>query len=165
MLRRVAALSWSASLHVASDLSSCAQHAPVVTQAPSHFNRWFSGETAPHPEINPAPSEKVLEIADAIETLTVKEVVWLNRILKERLGLSDADLGVGVMMAPQGAAAAPADSGAAAAEAVKEEEKKDFNVVIEGFDSTAKIKIIKELRAANPDLGLKEAKALVRLAC
>jgi large subunit ribosomal protein L7/L12 len=88
--------------------------------------------------------------------------VWLNRILKDRLGITDADLGIG--MAPVAAAAAPAagEQAAAPEAAQAAEEKKEFTVVIEGYDAAAKIKIIKELRAVVPELGLKEAKALVR---
>lgn len=41
------------------------------------------------------------------------------------------------------------------------EEKTSFDIKLEGFDAAAKIKIIKEVRAAT-DLGLKEAKELVR---
>ena len=60
-------------------------------------------------------------------------------------------------MAPMAAApAAGVDAGEAAPE------KTSFNVVIDGFDASAKIKIIKEIRVVLPDLGLKEAKALVR---
>jgi large subunit ribosomal protein L7/L12 len=54
-------------------------------------------------------------------------------------------------------AAAPA----AAAEAV--EEKTEFDVVLEGFDAAAKIKVLKAVREAT-GLGLGEAKALVEAA-
>eukprot|EP00892_Ulva_mutabilis_P006682 jgi/Ulvmu1/4386/UM002_0111.1 len=40
-------------------------------------------------------------------------------------------------------------------------EKSSFDVVISGFEASAKIKIIKEIRTVLPELGLKEAKALV----
>ena len=53
-------------------------------------------------------------------------------------------------------AAAPA-----AAEPVKEPEKTEFDVKLEGFDAAAKIKVIKEVRVIT-ELGLKEAKELVR---
>lgn len=56
----------------------------------------------------------------------------------------------------------PSDPGsaAAAAEAPKEE-KTSFDLKLDGFDAAAKIKVIKEIRAVT-DLGLKEAKELVR---
>jgi large subunit ribosomal protein L7/L12 len=54
-------------------------------------------------------------------------------------------------------AAAPA----AAAEAV--EEKTEFDVILDGFDPAAKIKVLKAVREAT-GLGLGEAKALVEAA-
>jgi large subunit ribosomal protein L7/L12 len=56
------------------------------------------------------------------------------------------------------AAAAPGAAGAAEAAA---EEKTEFTVVLKAVDATKKIKVIKEVRALKPDLGLKEAKDLV----
>lgn len=60
--------------------------------------------------------------------------------------------------APVAVAAAPAAGGGEAAAA---EEKDEFTIVIKAVDSAKKIKVIKEVRAAKPDLGLKEAKELV----
>lgn len=121
----------------------------------------FSFSAEPDPETNPAPSDKVVRLAREIENLSVKEVVWLNKLLKESLGISDADIGMGMSM---GMAQAPAAGAAAAADEAPEAapEKTSFNVVIDGFDASAKIKIIKEIRVVLPELGLKEAKALVR---
>lgn len=51
---------------------------------------------------------------------------------------------------------------AAPAAAAPAEEKTDFTIKLEGFDAAAKIKVIKEVRGIT-DLGLKEAKDLVRL--
>jgi ribosomal protein L7/L12 len=118
----------------------------------------------PIPEVNPAPSEAVIKLVDGVENLTVKELVWFNKLLQERLGISDADLGIGVpmqMAAP--AAHAPGDAGAAPAEE-KKAEKTAFNVVIERYEPSAKIKIIKEVRAMVPGLGLKDGKEMVRSA-
>lgn len=140
----------------------CTQAAAcLLDSAQKVSKRTLAGVPEPDPELNPTPSAKVLDIADAIESLTVKEAVWLNWVLKDRLGITDADLGMGMVAAAP--AAAPADAGAGAGgDAVEAaEEKKDFTVVIEGYEAAAKIKIIKELRAVLPDLGLKEAKALV----
>jgi large subunit ribosomal protein L7/L12 len=41
------------------------------------------------------------------------------------------------------------------------EEKTEFTVVLKSVDPAKKIKVIKEVRAIKPDLGLKEAKDLV----
>ncbi|MEN6625724.1 MAG: 50S ribosomal protein L7/L12 [Candidatus Sumerlaeia bacterium] len=54
------------------------------------------------------------------------------------------------------AAAGPAAEAAPAAE-----EKTEFTVVLKVVDAAKKIKVIKEVRALKPDLGLKEAKDLV----
>lgn len=113
----------------------------------------------PDAETNPAPSDKVVRLAGEIENLSVKEVVWLNKLLKESLGISDADLGMGMPMGMAQMVAAPATGAEDVAEAAPE--KTSFNVVIGGFDAASKIKIIKEIRTVLPELGLKEAKALV----
>ena len=98
------------------------------------------------------------QLVDGVENLTVKELVWFNKLLQERLGISDAELmGVPVAAAPAPAAAATEQP----AEEAKEEQTA-FNVILEGFDSAAKIKIIKELRGLIPGLGLKEGKEMVR---
>ena len=57
---------------------------------------------------------------------------------------------------------APAGAGATAVEK-KVAEKTSFDVKLEKYDATAKIKIIKEVRSFT-DLGLKEAKDLVEKA-
>lgn len=121
--------------------------------------RTFSASPEPDTELNPEASQRVVDIVDAIENLSVKDLVWLNKLLKERLGVSDAELGIGMPMAmPMAAAGAPA-----AAEAAEEAapEKTEFKVIIEGYEASAKIKIIKELRSVVSGLGLKEAKELV----
>lgn len=108
----------------------------------------------------------MLKLVEEVENLTVKQMVVFTNVLQERLGISDAELGigvpVGVPMAPAAAPAAGAGDGAAA-EAPKEEEKTTFDVLIEAYEASAKIKIIKEVRAAVSGLGLKEGKELVRL--
>jgi ribosomal protein L7/L12 len=116
----------------------------------------------PDPDGNPEPSANVLKIVDAIEDLSVKEFVWFNKLLQERLGITDADLGIGVPMAmPMAAAPAEAQTGGAAKEEEKKE-KTEFDVLIEGYEAPSKIKIIKEVRSMVPGLGLKEGKELVR---
>lgn len=123
--------------------------------------RHFSGPVPkPDPENNPEPTDRVTRLVDEIEDLTVKEFVWFNKILQERLGISDAEL-MGMPMGGMQMQAAPV--AAETAEAPKEE-KTAFDVIIEGYEAPAKIKIIKEVRALVPGLGLKEGKELVRVA-
>lgn len=76
----------------------------------------------------------------------------MNDALKDKLGISDVPMGMPMMGAPAAGGAAPA-----AEEVV---EQTEFEIVLEGFDATSKIKVIKEVRAV-AGLGLKEAKTLV----
>jgi large subunit ribosomal protein L7/L12 len=95
-----------------------------------------------------ATTDKILE---SLKTLSLLEASELVKQIEEAFGVSAA-ASAGVMMA-----AAPA----AAAEAV--EEKTEFDVILDGFDPTAKIKVLKAVREAT-GLGLGEAKALVEAA-
>ena len=90
------------------------------------------------------------KIVDDLSALTVLEAAELSKLLEEKWGVSAA--------APVAMAAMPAAGGAAPAEAA--EEQTEFTVVLtDGGDK--KINVIKEVRGARPDLGLKEAKDLV----
>jgi len=89
------------------------------------------------------------EILDAIANMTVLELSDLIKAMEEKFGVTGA--------AQVAVAAAPA-AGAAAAEAV--EEKTEFDVILKSSPDTAKIPVIKEIRAIT-GLGLKEAKDLV----
>lgn len=106
-------------------------------------------------------TSRVQKIADDILDLNLLEISDLSNILKDRLGLDQLPMG-GIGMMPMGAPmAAPGgapDGGAPAAEAA--EEKTAFDVKLEAFDSSSKIKVIKEIRAVT-ELGLKEAKEMV----
>ena len=95
-----------------------------------------------------ATTDKILE---SLKTLSLLEASELVKQIEEAFGVSAA-ASAGVMMA-----AAPA----AAAEAV--EEKTEFDVILDGFEDTAKIKVLKAVREAT-GLGLGEAKALVEAA-
>ena len=88
------------------------------------------------------------ELISAIESMTVLELADLVKALEEKFGVSAA--------APVAVAAGPA----AAAE--PEEEKTNFDVVLEGFgeNKIAVIKVVRELTS----LGLKEAKEVVESA-
>lgn len=88
------------------------------------------------------------EIIEALDKLTVIELVELKDKLQEKYGVSAA--------APVMAAAAPAGEGVGAAE----EEQVTFDVVIEDAGEQ-KIQVIKAVREVSASLGLKEAKELV----
>ena len=89
------------------------------------------------------------KIVDDLSALTVLEAAELSKLLEEKWGVSAA--------APVAMAAA---GGGAAAPAEAAEEQTEFTVVLtDGGDK--KINVIKEVRGARPDLGLKEAKDLV----
>ena len=92
------------------------------------------------------PGDKVLRILDLVSELTLMEASELVKAFEERFGVSAA--------APVAAVAAMPAGGAAA-----EEEKTSFDVVLTSFGS-AKIQVIKAVRAIT-SLGLKEAKDLV----
>ena len=87
------------------------------------------------------------EIIEAIDALTVLELVELKDKLQEKYGVS---------------AAAPVAVAAGAAGAAEEEEKFSFNVILESEGDT-KIQVIKAVREVT-SLGLKEAKELVESA-
>ena len=90
----------------------------------------------------------VNQIVDAIEKMTVMELVELKKTLEERFGVTAA--------APMMMGAMPAMAGAAPAAA---EEKTEFDVVLQaaGEKKIQVIKVVRELTG----LGLKEAKDLV----
>jgi large subunit ribosomal protein L7/L12 len=81
---------------------------------------------------------------EEVKALTVLELSELVHALEEEFGVSAA-----AMAAPAAGAAAPAA-----------EEKTEFDVILAGFDSASKIKVIKIVREIT-GLGLAEAKALV----
>ena len=100
-------------------------------------------------------SAKTDEILDSLKSLSLLEASELVKQIEEAFGVSAA-ASAGVVMAAPGAAAG--GDGADAAE-----EKTEFEVVLESFDASAKIKVLKEVRNAT-GLGLGEAKALVEAA-
>jgi large subunit ribosomal protein L7/L12 len=89
-------------------------------------------------------------LAEDVLKLSVLDLRTLLNNMQERLGVEQM-----VMSGGGGGGTAPA---AAAPE--EEAEKESFDLKLTGFDAKAKLKIIKEVRAA-VDLGLKEAKELV----
>ena len=91
----------------------------------------------------------VNNIIEAIEKMTVMELVELKKALEEKFGVTAA--------APMMMGAMPAMAGAAAAAPV--EEKTEFDVILSGIGPN-KIQVIKVVRELT-GLGLKEAKDLV----
>jgi len=89
----------------------------------------------------------VNQIIEAIEKMTVMELVELKKALEEKFGVTAA--------APMMMGAMPAMGGAAAAV----EEKTEFNVILAAIGEK-KIQVIKVVRELT-GLGLKEAKDLV----
>ena len=100
-------------------------------------------------------SAKTDEILDSLKSLSLLGASELVKQIEEAFGVSAA-ASAGVVMAAPGAAAG-GDSADAA------EEKTEFEVVLESFDASSKIKVLKEVRNAT-GLGLGEAKALVEAA-
>jgi large subunit ribosomal protein L7/L12 len=92
------------------------------------------------------------ELLDAFKEMTLLELSEFVKQFEDTFGVTAA--------APVAAAAAPAAGGAGEAQA--EEEKDEFDVVLESAGDK-KINVIKEVRALT-SLGLKEAKELVEAA-
>ena len=90
-------------------------------------------------------------LVEELSKLTVLEAADLVKQLEEKWGVSAA--------APVAVAVAGAPAGAAPAE----EEKTEFDVILEDFGGN-KINVIKAVRAVKAGLGLAEAKALVESA-
>jgi large subunit ribosomal protein L7/L12 len=89
------------------------------------------------------------QLIEHISSMSVLELSELVKELEEKFGVSAA------------AAVAAAPAGGAPAEAA--EEKTEFDLVLKAAGSN-KIAVIKEVRALNSTLGLKEAKDLVEAA-
>ena len=91
------------------------------------------------------------QILEQLKTLSLLEASELVKQIEEAFGVSAAASAGVVMAAPAAAAAEPV------------EEQTEFDVILESFDATAKIKVLKAVREAT-GLGLGEAKALVEAA-
>ena len=99
----------------------------------------------------PAVEAVIKDLGDKIAGLTLIQAKSLADYMKAAHGIEPAAGGGIIMAAGPGA-------GGAAAPAV--EEKTEFNVIIKAAGAN-KLPVIKVVRAARADLGLKEAKALV----
>lgn len=167
MLRRAArnALVY-ASRNIASDLvpstrpATCGCSSSVLESATlRHCGQRSFADVAEEPEEVRVPAEgneRVHRLVEEIVSLNLIEVADMTELLKKRLKL-DGLPGMMPMMggSPQQAAAAPAQ------EAPVKEEQTEFDVTLDGFGPSDKIKVIKEVRAVLPELGLKDAKVLV----
>ena len=100
-------------------------------------------------------SAKTDEILDSLKALSLLEASELVKQIEETFGVSAAP-SAGVVMAAPGASGS--DGGGEAAE-----EKTEFDVVLESFEASAKIKVLKAVREAT-GLGLGDAKAMVEAA-
>ncbi len=107
------------------------------------------------PAATKAVDPTIKDLGDRIVGLTLVQAKALADYLKEAYGIEPA-AGGGVIMA-----AAPGAPGAAAAGAAPAaEEKTEFTLILKSAGDK-KLPVIKVVRAARSDLGLKEAKALV----
>ncbi len=91
--------------------------------------------------------DKIVELIEKMSVIELKELV---DELQEKFGVSAAQ------------PVAVSATGAAPAQAVQEEEKTEFDVILKSFGES-KLAVIKEVRALT-SLGLKEAKELVESA-
>ena len=98
-------------------------------------------------------SAKTDEILESLETLSLLEASELVKQIEEAFGVSAA-ASAGVVMAAPGAAAGGGEAA---------EEKTEFDVVLESFEASSKIKVLKAVREAT-GLGLGDAKAMVEAA-
>ena len=96
-------------------------------------------------------SEKINQIVEELKTLTLLEASELVAQIEETFGVdASASTGGGMMMA----AAAPAEA---------EEEKTEFDLMLDEVPADKKIAVLKVVRSLT-GLGLKEAKGLVESA-
>ncbi|XP_031272958.1 uncharacterized protein LOC116131444 [Pistacia vera] len=100
-------------------------------------------------------TQKLERIADELLDLTKLERYDYSILFRHKMGLNRYGP---ALSGPSSAGAAAAGSGPPEAKAAAE--KTVFDVKLEKFDASAKIKIIKEVRTFT-DLGLKEAKDMV----
>lgn len=105
------------------------------------------------------PSERVFRLVDEVSGLTLAEAAELGAILMRKMGMKEPPT-VGVLKPGAAGLAGMAVKSSAAAKEEKKPEKTVFEIKLESYEASAKIKIIKEVRGFT-DLGLKEAKDLV----
>ncbi|WCJ41952.1 50S ribosomal protein L7/L12 [Euphorbia peplus] len=106
------------------------------------------------------PAEHVWRLVDEVAGLTLVEVAELGAIIMRKKGMTEMPV-VGVIKGgAAGIGGMAMKTSAAAAKEEKKPEKTVFELKLESFEASSKIKIIKEVRTFT-SLGLKEAKDLV----
>nr|POE57012.1 50s ribosomal protein l7/l12 [Quercus suber] len=105
------------------------------------------------------PTERVFRLVDEVSGLTLAEAAELGAIMMRKMGMKEPPT-VGVLKPGAAGLAGMAVKSSAAAKEEKKPEKTVFEIKLESYEASAKIKIIKEVRGFT-DLGLKEAKDLV----
>ena len=108
-----------------------------------------------------AQNPRIAELVEEIVSLNLLEVADLTEILTKRLNIPQPG-SIQYNYGPTGHMASAGAPPAAAEAAPAPPPKTEFDIKLDGFDAAAKIKVIKEVRGMT-DLGLKEAKELVRL--
>ncbi|KAJ4892991.1 Ribosomal protein L12/ ATP-dependent Clp protease adaptor protein ClpS family protein [Raphanus sativus] len=103
----------------------------------------------------PQPSSKIVELAERISALSPEERKQIGPALNEHLRLPKQQ-----MISGQGVSMGGKQDAGGGKVVEEKKEKTSFDVKLEKFDTAAKIKVIKEVRAFT-SLGLKEAKELV----
>ncbi|KAF8101164.1 hypothetical protein N665_0209s0022 [Sinapis alba] len=103
----------------------------------------------------PQPSSKIVELAERIAALSPEERKLIGPALNEHLRLPKQE-----MVSTQGMSMGAKQEAGSTGKVEEKKEKTSFDVKLEKFDTAAKIKVIKEVRAFT-SLGLKEAKELV----
>lgn len=151
---------------MAASFSTLTLRSPSCPALPSSYPSHLTKQTLEFPFRNPkivhratfvrpisavAVPEKIEKIGLEVCKLTLEETRVLQEWLEEKLGVSAA------AFAPAAVAVAP---GPAADAPAVEEEKTEFDVVIEEVPSNARIATIKAVRALT-SLALKEAKELI----
>lgn len=102
-------------------------------------------------------TQKLERIADELLSLSKLERYDYAILFRHKLGFNKYGPSISGIGSPAADSTAGSESGTADSKAV---EKTAFDIKLEKFDASAKIKIIKEVRTFT-DLGLKEAKDLV----
>ncbi|CAH9116464.1 unnamed protein product [Cuscuta epithymum] len=105
------------------------------------------------------PTERMWRLVGEVSRLSLVEVAEPSGILMTRLGMTQ-QLTVGIMKAGNAAGMAVNGGSTVVAKEEKKPEKTIFELKLESYDATQKIKLIKEVRGIS-DLGLKEAMDLV----
>lgn len=167
MLQRVARAAGSVAARcIASDLHPVTRAAACgCSSSYSDSHSWQHRGQRSYAEIAEEPvevrlpgagNERVQKLVEEIVNLNLLEVADLTELLRQRLGLGAMAGMMPQMGAPQQAAPAQVEEAPAA-----KEEQTEFDIVLDGFGASDKIKVIKEVRAVLPELGLKDAKVLV----